>query len=265
MLPNFLIIGAERCGTTWVHRCLDEHPEVFVPKAKELHFFNYDFDKGREFYESYFADAAGYRMVGEISPGYLYKMEVAEHIAEYVPDAKLIVIFRDPVERAFSAYNFFKERYKGMTFEEALDNYSTLLERGLYYQQVMHYLKYFSHDQFLFLLFDDLTNSNRDFIRRIYRFLEVDENFVPSVFDKVMNAPIFPGMQDVIYKLKLDLIIDLVKKSPADRLIRNLYMWKKNRSNPSIKKSTRERLAAYYSESNRQLGELIGRDLSHWR
>lgn len=160
---------------------------------------------------------------------------------------------------------FFYERYKGLTFEEALDSYSTLLDRGQYYHQVKHYLNYFSFDQFLFLLFDDLINSNSEFIKRIYRFLDVDENFVPTVFDKVMNAPVSPGLQDVLYKLKLDAIIDVIKNSPFDRVIRNLYMRRKKRSMSSINKSTRDRLIEYYSQSNKQLGELIGRDLSHWR
>ena len=117
----------------------------------------------------------------------------------------------------------------------------------------------------MFLLFDDLINSNSEFIKRIYRFLDVDENFVPTVFDKVMNAPVSPGLQDVLYKLKLDAIIDVIKNSPFDRVIRNLYMRRKKRSMSSINKSTRDRLIEYYSQSNKQLGELIGRDLSHWR
>ena len=99
MLPNFLGIGVQRAATTWLHNCLDEHPQVFVPKDKELHFFSSQFDRGLAWYESCFAAANGQMAVGEITPTYLHEAPI-ERIAATLPAARLFLVLREPVARA---------------------------------------------------------------------------------------------------------------------------------------------------------------------
>ena len=104
MLPTYLIAGTVRSGTTSLHRALRRHPEVFAPGEKELHFFDRQFDRGVGWYESLFADAPGTGPVGEATPNYVYDDHAVERMAGVVPDARVVVLLRDPVERAYSQY-----------------------------------------------------------------------------------------------------------------------------------------------------------------
>ncbi|MBA3731354.1 MAG: sulfotransferase domain-containing protein, partial [Gammaproteobacteria bacterium] len=106
MLPNFLIIGASRCGTTWMANNIKSHPDVFMPPKKELHFFDASFDKGWDYYASFFPDkkCARYRAIGEATPAYLYMPQVARLIKSRLPDVKMIVSLRNPIDRAYSQY-----------------------------------------------------------------------------------------------------------------------------------------------------------------
>jgi len=107
MLPNFIIIGAQKCGTTSLHHYLDQHDEIVMSKVKELNFFNEELNwsKGLKWYEAHFQGEG--KMRGEASPHYTnYPMSpgVAKRMKEIVPDAKIIYLVRDPVERLISAY-----------------------------------------------------------------------------------------------------------------------------------------------------------------
>src|ERR1051326_983405 len=102
-LPTFLIIGAGRSGTTSLARYLGSHPHVFMARAKEMHFFDSD-SKTREWYRPRFAEARRQTAVGEATPNYLYEPAAIKRMAAIVPEARLIAILRDPVDRAYSHY-----------------------------------------------------------------------------------------------------------------------------------------------------------------
>lgn len=122
--PSFLIIGGIRCGTTSLIRYLGQHPRVEISSTKEVHYFDWNFDRGRDWYRSWFPLKSGRRnvIVGESSPAYLMDPRVPERVAEEMPDARLILLVRDPVERAHSHYRLRKA--KGLesaeSFAEAL-------------------------------------------------------------------------------------------------------------------------------------------------
>ena len=99
-LPNFVGIGAQRAATTWAHICLREHPDVFLPDTKEVHFFNRNFDRGIAWYEAHFARHAGEAAVGEVTPNYLNNEEAIPRMAHVLPEARLFVILREPIQRA---------------------------------------------------------------------------------------------------------------------------------------------------------------------
>src|SRR5688500_16728544 len=138
MLPTFVGIGAQRGGTTWIHRCLAEHPQVFVPEPKELQFFNRHFDRGLTWYEDRFRPRHGEICVGEISPNYMNSALAIDRMAEIVPNAKLFTILREPVQRAFSAYKLLRDQYKGLTFQEACSDGRSLVTLGLYAKHMSH-------------------------------------------------------------------------------------------------------------------------------
>lgn len=106
MLPNFLIVGAARAGTTSLYYYLKQHPDVFMSPKKEIDFFDVDknFEKGLDWYERYFEGYTGQKAIGEASPLYMYLEKVPKRIAKVIPDVKLIFILRNPVDRAYSHY-----------------------------------------------------------------------------------------------------------------------------------------------------------------
>ena len=126
MLPNFLVIGSARCGTSWLDENLRQHPEVYLPRDdKEVHFFDNKYHMGIEWYERFFEGSEA-QAIGEVTPSYLYYGHVAGRIKEHVPDVKMIALLRNPAERAYSHYWNIVANHKkrnepfDMTFEEKL-------------------------------------------------------------------------------------------------------------------------------------------------
>ena len=108
-LPNFLVIGAQRGGTTLLHRVLDRHPEVYVPqRRKEVHFFDWYYDRGADWYAGFFPceQADEYRAVGEVTPDYLFDPHAPGRIRAVLPHCRFVASLRDPIQRAFSWYSF---------------------------------------------------------------------------------------------------------------------------------------------------------------
>ena len=156
MLANFLIIGAQKSATTWLADCLIEHPDVFMARPKEIHFFNHKFDKGIAWYKAYFQDWAGQSAVGEATPGYLNHPEAPGRIKATLGDElKLIASLRHPIDRAYSAFWHYTRRgrippetdfatFLNQAATGATDDRFGLYTRGLYASQVGCYLRYFS-------------------------------------------------------------------------------------------------------------------------
>ena len=131
--PSFVIIGGQRCGTTWLHRAIAEHPEVFVADPKELHFFDNHYERGLGWYYGRFTPSNGHKAWGEATPAYLHRPECDTRLHAAAPDARLVAILRHPVDRAYSAYQLMRNTLSaGMSFEEALGASPELIERGLY-------------------------------------------------------------------------------------------------------------------------------------
>jgi len=118
-LPNFLVIGVEKGGTTWLHAQLKKHPEIFLPQSKEIHFFNkynsnlikHDyFQLGINWYADFFKQYKGQKVIGEVTPMYICDPEAPLRIQQTLPNVKLIAILRDPVRRAYSHYWMAKQK-----------------------------------------------------------------------------------------------------------------------------------------------------------
>ncbi len=169
MLPDLLIIGAEKGGTTWLHDVLRSHPALFLPDVKELHYFNRfdsnlnDIDnfacRDRAWYEQHFKAAAAGQLVGEATPMYLCDPEAPRRIRETLPDARFIVVLRNPVTRAWSHYRMATAK------AHVAEDFATLiaaederiLQRGLYARQFETWFSLFPREQFHILFFEELT------------------------------------------------------------------------------------------------------------
>jgi len=270
MLPNFIVIGAPRCGTTWIHDNLRMHPDIFLPKVKELHFFDNHSDQSIEHYESLFGTWSGQKAVGEITPNYLSgafsaNRHIPDLIHRYLPNVRLISVLRNPVERAYSHYWFNVSqdaRNVGLSFEEKLAQRPQILEEGLYADHLTRYLSLFDKNQMLILSYDDLKKNSFDFLRQIYTFLDVDPSFTSGRESLNRNSAYGQGnlaRSRLLWHAGRALAkIGLV--DPAERLR------KANRGNavPPMNPDTRRRLVEFYRPSNARLSSLLGRDLSNW-
>ena len=121
-LPHFLGLGVQKGGTTSLQRLLEQHPNVFLPRAKELHYFSLHYAKGEAWYKTHFEAAGAKQLCGEITPYYVFHPEVHKRVAQLLPKAKLIVLLRDPVDRALSQY-FHSKRLglEPLNLEDALE------------------------------------------------------------------------------------------------------------------------------------------------
>jgi len=195
VLPNLIVIGAAKCGTTSLHEYLDEHPEIAMSREKELHFFvdRKNWDRGLEWYEAQFDASAPVR--GESSPGYsaypLYE-GVAERMAQTIPEAKLVYLVRDPVERIVSHYTHRTVNWPEMgTLEQALADSHVrewLVTPSRYWLQLERYLTRFPAEQILVVDSDELLASRAEVLARIFGFLGVDPSFHSPVFERAHNA-----------------------------------------------------------------------------
>jgi hypothetical protein len=199
-LPDFLIIGAQKCGTTFLYHLLCQHPYVEPAATKEVHFFDTNFAEGVQWYRSHFLPPSqkdGRKVLtGESSPYYIYHPHASKRAAKVVPQAKLIALLRNPVDRAYSDYNHkFREAREPLSFEEAIEaeeerlkgekekmladeNYASInyrkfsyLSRGVYVDQLKEWRRYFEEEQLLILKSEDFFESPQATFDRVLAFL----------------------------------------------------------------------------------------------
>jgi hypothetical protein len=181
MLPNFLVIGTMKGGTSSLYRYLLDHPQIFMPALKEPLFFSTNWDRGLDWYERLFDGAGQARAVGEASTEYsAYPLHpgVPERIAKVVPDVRLVYLVRHPIERMLSEYHDYLVRgvHQDLTPEQPhlRDGYCYV---SSYAMQIEHYLEYFSRDQLLIVKSEDLKSDRSRILRRVYEFLRVDGGY----------------------------------------------------------------------------------------
>jgi len=191
MLPNFLLIGAMKCGTSSLASQLGTHPEILMSEPKELHFFSLDEkrERGLAWYESCFAKARGEAAVGEASTTYtMHPMitGVPARIADTLPDARFLYIVRHPIRRIISNYthdwllgerNPMQVGDSNRDIEEVWESHPQFLPCSRYYYQIEQYLPHFPRERFLILVFEEFIENPRAIHRQIYEFLGVDPTF----------------------------------------------------------------------------------------
>jgi hypothetical protein len=172
-IPSFFVLGPPRTGTSWLHEVLTQHTNLPTP-TKETRFFDTHFHRGIDWYRRHFPVLRTGRLIGEVAPTYFCSPEARERIAQTVPHAKLIFIFREPVGRVVSLYRM--KRAYGMlpwTLEEALDRDPELLESGKYATHLAAWQKQFPADQLLITFHDDLRTSPQAYMDRLSAFLQI--------------------------------------------------------------------------------------------
>ena len=297
-LPNFLIIGAAKAGTTTLAAWLNQHPEVYMTPEKEPKFFalegrKLDFagpgdtlDLSRLInnlpdYERQFEGVRDEKAVGEASVWYLCCPEAAPRIKHYVPEAKLIAILRDPAERAFSnfAHLVRDNREPVQDFERALDEEPARIaanwepfwqyqQIGFYHRQLTQYYALFPREQIRIYLFEDLKKPSA-LLSDVFGFLGVDPSFQPQTSGRhnVSGVPKNRGLHDWLTQPNWPktLLKRLLPASLLTRLKRvKLGAMNRNLARQEISAAAHARLRALYREDTLRLQDLLGRDLSAW-
>ena len=294
--PNFFLIGAAKSGTTSVAKYLDEHPEIYVSKPKEPNYFAFEpgsrpscrgpadpeilFEQLLKYtvtapkeYASLFADCHGETAIGEASVRYLYEREVPTRIADYAPNAKLIVLLRDPIERLHSHYHMNARLHlEPEPLVGALAAEDQRVEQGwgwdwhyrrvgLYAEQLKRWFQIFDREQVLVLFHADLKNKPQVTLQSIFRHLEVTTNFQPDFTQRAMvgNTPRWRGLRRMIRDENV--VKTVAKRVVPKRLRKSFVRWSetKNRmSIPPLSSEIRNQLRADYREADQRLADLLG-------
>ena len=283
---DFIGIGAEKAGSTWVANCLAEHPQVCLSEPKEVHFFNKvstyiyggknpNYFKSWDWYKNHFLHCREDNLKGEFSTGYLYDTEAPKNIKKYFPDARLIICLRNPIKRAYSQYLMYKSYFKKeeRDFELVLRKEIEYIEKGLYYKQIKRYLNYFEMDQLLILSLDEIKAYPEKVVESIYEFLGVDSSYLPAFISNKSNQAKqvrFPFVielmtlfSDLLVSSKLSSLLTFLKKVGFKKLVMNANT--KAIKYPDMDVKTKEYLRAAFREDIIKLEHLLDKDFSSWQ
>lgn len=265
-LPTFVGVGAQRAGTTWLYQCLNEHPEVFLTAEKELDFFGVDDGRSLDWYRAQFEPGASYDARGEITPTYMVSPKALDELAACVPEAKLFLVLREPLSRAYSAYQLFRERrYGDRPFEAVCTPQSDLVQYGRYAAQLAEIDQRFPPDRVKVFLYDDLEADPGGLLRDLFAFLGVDPAFEPTALRRRYNRIMFAGTQATLHRLGLGAAVEWVKGNRLGDWIRAAHARTGKHRGMPLAEADRRRIAGYFADDIDRLEQRLGRDLSAWR
>lgn len=262
-LPNFLIIGAMRSGTTSLARAISAHPDAFMFTGKEIHFFDRHFDRGLDWYRSQFTGVAGEGAVGESTPAYMYVEWAVPRIAEVLPNVKLTAVLRNPVDRAYSHY----WRRRGLRrekrgFSEAIREEMRLdvpgyLTPSRYLPQLQRVLQHFPREALHVIIFEEYARDPHRVYASLSRFLGIDDAFVPPGLGERVNPS---------RSYRSSALLRYTESRPRSRLKRVVARLnaRKPRPYPPMDRGIRQELLETFREHNAALAGVLGKDLSAW-
>ena len=279
MKVNTFIVGAPKAGTTSLHHYLNQHTDVSMSSVKEPNFFSskeveslfYNskcIDDSNDYHKLFSIEKRQVR--GEASVSYLYYEHVPKRIYDYNSEAKIIIMLREPIERAFSHYlmdcrlGFCSEK-----LEDIIDNpqsypqyFQQYLELGNYYSQIKRYQDIFGKEQLLVIFYDDFKDNTEKVMNCVFSFLEIEKQDI----DFSIKNPFLSTSNTLISKLyKFKIIRKAVKAIMPERLlllIRSKYFSAK--SKPMLSKATEQQLKVFYKSDVFQLEKLLNTDLARW-
>jgi Sulfotransferase domain len=278
VLPNFIIAGVQKSGTTSLHRYLQSHPDVFLPRGpQEIHYFDREenYRRGVDWYADLFRERREETAIGQTSPLYFYLESVPQRIRDLLPGVRLIVCLRNPVDRAYSHYwHNYKKARESLSFEEALRaeperivrgyrnnvNYS-YTSRGLYHRQLLRYQRFFDASRMHFVVFERLKTDPAGEARRCCEFLGVD-SAAPLDTRETHNRTFIPRNPALSVWMKKN----VRNKSIAGRWLHRLHdQFNLQEGYPPMRQETRERLLDFFQADTAALASALSIDLAYWR
>lgn len=296
-LPSFLIIGAPRCGTTYLVKNLKLHPEIYIPDegaelgSDDVHFFDKytekgsaNFYKGLSWYRSLFQSCGEHQVPGEKTADYLCSEESAQLILETLGgNTKLIVVLRDPVSRAYSHYLHSRHRLPiGLSFQKLVERGEDpkgvpVLSSGLYWNHLKAYFAKFRMENLLILLNDDLESDPENELIRVCRFLGVREDIVFELSESRINVSSTGRLAHLSARVGRTLkaffpsLHEWLMTGAPSRQLEKVILWIRGKSDgidstskqvrPEIGAASIERLRSYYRHDVAQLSMVLKRDI----
>lgn len=276
MLPNLIIIGAAKCGTTALHQYLDEHPAIYMSKQKELNFFSkeHNWSKGQAWYESHFPAEVPVR--GEASPRYTCASswrEIPGRMHELLPDTQLIYMVRDPIERLLSHYvQQTRHLLNPPTLEAYLFTPTVSANPGVdyskYFEQTQAYLRYYDPGQLHVLTLDDLRTAPAQTMAQVFDFLGVDASFQSNSFSQPVHQTAKKRRKTRVARL-----VEVIRRRtslgniPVPR-----HLWERYKEwarppveRPSLDAALLQRLIKELKPDIDHFRDFTGRDFAHWQ
>lgn len=280
-LPTYVYVGTARSASTYMYHVLSSHPEILDIGVKELFFFNRCYDKGLEWYSSFFKGAENYKAAGEFTNTYFIDPICLQRIKEHLPNVKILFSLREPVERAFNNYYFEmfsqvlmtpEELARGISFQEWATK-PVVYAHGDYYKNLKTYFDAFPRENIHVSFFDDLKSDPRKFVRDLYSFMGVDPDYTPAVLEKKIHSLLYPrfprlaqfAFRNVAERLRSAGRPWLGSKLRDSRLLRAVF-FKDVTPDPRLMKEALPTLWPMHHANDRELEALIGRKLPDgWR
>lgn len=275
---DFIGIGCRRCASSWLHECLNEHPEIGKP-PRGIHYFGGELNKEVDWYLDRLREFGDKRCVGEFSISYTYPdkcARAAEEIHHFFSHAKLFMTIRNPIDRAYSDYLRsvkMLEIPKSISFREAIEQNPDLLERGCYASFLKKYMEFFPKEQIMILFYDDLLADPASYLHNLFSFLSVDPDFRPSILDKPSGsaAMIRSSMISKILFRGRDLtkyVLNAAHMNSVVNAVRSTGIWRwtvaLNAKDQAQNEQDRAMVRDYYKNEIKELEKITGRELSHW-
>lgn len=290
-MPNFFVIGANRAGTTSLHKYLGQHPAVYMSPVKEPNYFHPQ--AGREHplwpnratpavtldeYHALFAGVDGETAIGESSTVYLSSRETPERIRDAVPEARLVAVLRNPVDRAFSDYSLHRQwETEDLSFADAvaaeLDHEGPAGGRmrgyvvtGFYGRNLSRYLEVFERDRLRVYLYEDLMGDPDALLRDLFGFLDVDPSIAMNTTSRHNAARYEPKHATIDRVARASAVKSIGRRLLSDRTWAKAreYLRRTNSVAPDLPDEVRRRLIDFYRDDIALTQRLIGRDLSAW-
>jgi len=228
---NYLYIGGHKCGSTWLHDMLVQHPEIDMPKQKEPRFFDIYYKKGFNFYYNLWG---GEGLMGEFSTSYFIDKGALHRIREHNPDVKLILSLRNPLDRTISHYKHWN-RVSGVgniEINQYLKDVPCVLDRSYYYKHLKEVFSLFQRENIKIILFDDIKNNPKEVVRSVFSYLEVGEGYLPKNLEKKTGEGFVPKfiflekfrqyVFSALYQANLQHIINFLRSVGVGRLFRKI-------------------------------------------
>jgi len=272
MKLDFIYIGPDKSGSTWLFNIFKQHKKIFVPDAKDIYFFDRYYNKGFKWYENFFKESTQSQIVGEISHDYMFNSEAINKIIKQYPNIKLFTVLRNPFEKIWSQYLFLiRSGVTNKPFKDAIKEHDDLLEKCLYGKYLSMYYNMESKN-IKILLFDDLKKEPKIFAERIFQFLNVGFQENIDYYEKTLPAS-KPNSFFIAKMAKKSAIIlrelglvNLLGKIKSNKFINKiLYKPYTKENKPKMTQEDFEFIYSILLDDIEKLENLIGLDLENWK